>query len=51
VTLPAAGFLHAWREGGDPAEALAQGVRLGALAVAVVGGRPAAGQSGPTSRS
>lgn len=36
----AAGFLAAWLTGAAPAAALAGGARLGALAVAKVGGRP-----------
>jgi sugar/nucleoside kinase (ribokinase family) len=36
----AAGFLAAWLGGATPADALAGGARLGALAVAKVGGRP-----------
>lgn len=36
----AAGFLTSWLTGGAPADALANGARLGALAVARVGGRP-----------
>ncbi|GAA1518519.1 sugar kinase [Dactylosporangium maewongense] len=36
----AAGFLAAWLTGASPAEALAGGARLGALAVSKVGGRP-----------
>ncbi|HEU4422038.1 MAG TPA: PfkB family carbohydrate kinase [Pilimelia sp.] len=36
----AAGLLAAWLSGAGPAEALAEGVRLGALAVTQVGARP-----------
>jgi sugar/nucleoside kinase (ribokinase family) len=36
----AAGLLGAWLAGAAPAEALAEGARLGALAVSRVGGRP-----------
>ncbi|MET7426844.1 PfkB family carbohydrate kinase [Dactylosporangium sp. NPDC005555] len=36
----AAGFLAAWLTGADPAAALTNGARLGALAVSRVGGRP-----------
>jgi sugar/nucleoside kinase (ribokinase family) len=36
----AAGYLAAWRAGGSPAEALAAGARLGALAVTRFGARP-----------
>jgi ribokinase len=36
----AAGYLAAWLAGGTPAEALAAGARLGALAVSRFGGRP-----------
>ncbi|MEV0127123.1 sugar kinase [Dactylosporangium sp. NPDC050688] len=38
----AAGFLAAWLTGATPADALAGGARLGARAVAQVGGRPTA---------
>ncbi|GAA3188433.1 sugar kinase [Dactylosporangium siamense] len=38
----AAGFLAAWLSGASPADALSTGARLGALAVAQVGGRPSA---------
>jgi sugar/nucleoside kinase (ribokinase family) len=36
----AAGYLATWRTGGSPAECLAAGARLGALAVTRFGGRP-----------
>jgi sugar/nucleoside kinase (ribokinase family) len=36
----AAGLLGAWLAGAGPAEALAEGARLGAIAVTRVGGRP-----------
>jgi ribokinase len=36
----AAGYLATWRSGGSPAECLAAGARLGALAVTRFGGRP-----------
>jgi ribokinase len=36
----AAGYLATWRTGGSPAECLATGARLGALAVTRFGGRP-----------
>ncbi|WP_327005663.1 PfkB family carbohydrate kinase [Dactylosporangium sp. NBC_01737] len=36
----AAGFLAAWLTDAAPADALGSGARLGALAVAKVGGRP-----------
>jgi ribokinase len=36
----AAGYLATWRTGGTPAECLAAGARLGALAVTRFGGRP-----------